>query len=948
MEHDVLLERDRELHRLGDLADEACVGRGRMVLIEGPPGIGKTRLLEAAREQARERGMTVLSARASGLDADFPLGVVRQLFEPLLAAADGDRRASLLHGAAGRAAELLGGAPAVARGLAEDTAPAHLHALYWLTANLAEHGPAALAIDDLHWADPGSLRFLRFLLPRLDELPVLVAVAARPAEPGPAREPIEALATDPLAIVLRPEPLSEDAVGALAAGLGDGADRRFVDACRRATGGNPFLVRELLRELAADGVAPTGAGVPLVRRLAPPTVARAVLLRLARLGDEAGALARAVAVLGEGVPLRRAAALAGVSSDDAAATAATLAGAHILAPGRPLAFAHPILRAAVYADVEPGALAAAHRRAADLLATEGAGADEVAVHLLASEPAADPAVVSTLRDAAGRALGRGAAATAVACLRRALAEPPPVAERGPILFDLASAEVQSGDPGPGTEHFEEAVRVTEDPRARAAYVEEHALALFAADRRDDAFRLFERAVEDVGGGDPDMALALEGHMVAMARLERSRMGWARERLARHDGLTGATPGERLLLATRAHINAFSRRSDASAAALADDAERALAGGRLLDEARSWAPPVFLAIDLLLLADRLEPARQVLDKSVEEARRRGSAPAFAFASSIRAGLLARAGALADAEADARSSGELSLDQGWFVAIPNGLGSLLGVLVDRGALDDAERFLERSGMAERPRDADLGFDRVIHARARLRAARGDFDGAREDLELLGRPRARWNTFPTLIPPVLIAPQLAPQDREEARAAAATTLSDAHRWGTPRAIGMALHAFALVEEGEPALELLGEAVATLEDSPARLEHARALCDLGAALRRANRRTAAREPLRAALDLADACGARLLAERARQELRAAGGRPRRPRVSGVDALTASERRIARMAAEGLSNPDIAQALFVTTKTVEAHLSNAYRKLAIRSRAELPAALRSSDREAR
>jgi DNA-binding NarL/FixJ family response regulator len=154
------------------------------------------------------------------------------------------------------------------------------------------------------------------------------------------------------------------------------------------------------------------------------------------------------------------------------------------------------------------------------------------------------------------------------------------------------------------------------------------------------------------------------------------------------------------------------------------------------------------------------------------------------------------------------------------------------------------------------------------------------------------------------------------------------------------MALRARGLALGGEDGLELLAEAAAVLAESPARLEHARALEDLGAALRRAGRRSDARGPLREALDLADACGARPLAERARHELRAAGGRPRRPRISGVEALTASERRIAAMAADGLSNPEIAQALFVTKKTVETHLAGAYRKLGIRSRTQLPAAL--------
>jgi DNA-binding CsgD family transcriptional regulator len=147
-------------------------------------------------------------------------------------------------------------------------------------------------------------------------------------------------------------------------------------------------------------------------------------------------------------------------------------------------------------------------------------------------------------------------------------------------------------------------------------------------------------------------------------------------------------------------------------------------------------------------------------------------------------------------------------------------------------------------------------------------------------------------------------------------------------------------VIEGGAQGLTRLHEAVRVLEGSPARLEHARALVELGAALRRANQRAAAREPLRDGLELAQACGATRLIERARTELLAAGARPRRELRSGVDALTASERRIAQMAASGMSNPEIAQALFVTIKTVEGHLSGVYRKLDVRSRGELPAAL--------
>jgi DNA-binding CsgD family transcriptional regulator len=178
------------------------------------------------------------------------------------------------------------------------------------------------------------------------------------------------------------------------------------------------------------------------------------------------------------------------------------------------------------------------------------------------------------------------------------------------------------------------------------------------------------------------------------------------------------------------------------------------------------------------------------------------------------------------------------------------------------------------------------------------------------------------------------------DEARRYAAEELALARQWGAPRALGRSLVAAGLAEGGEDGIALLCEAVAVLEPSPARLQHAKALVELGSALRRANRRSEAREPLRHGLDLATTCGAAPLAEQAETELLATGARPRRIALSGVDSLTPSERRVAQMAAEGNTNREIAQALFVTTKTVEVHLSSVYRKLDISSRSQLPRAL--------
>ena len=176
----------------------------------------------------------------------------------------------------------------------------------------------------------------------------------------------------------------------------------------------------------------------------------------------------------------------------------------------------------------------------------------------------------------------------------------------------------------------------------------------------------------------------------------------------------------------------------------------------------------------------------------------------------------------------------------------------------------------------------------------------------------------------------------EREGARELAQAELADVRVFGAPRALGVALRVAGLAEGGQRGLELLRESVASLRDSPAVLELAHSLTELGAALRRAGQRAAAREPLAEALELAVRCGARRLAARAREELKATGARPRREWRTGVEALTPSELRIVRLAAEGRTNREIAHELYVTLKTVEGHLSRAYTKLGIEGRAQL------------
>ena len=373
----LLLERRQELNRIESVLAEAWNGRGSFVVVEGPAGIGKTALLGAARAAAVESGIRVLRARGAELEREFAFGVVRQLFEPALAAASESERADLLQGAAGVAAGLLGlpGAPPSVSppSLGSDPSFAILHGLYWLCANLAAAGPLCLIVDDAHWADAPTLRYLAFLLTRLEELNVALVVATRPREAGPYAGLLTTVTTDSSSEVIRLSPLTRAAVAQLLeAELSQPADPDVVDTCLRVTRGSPFLVRELVEAQSEGGI---GSSVH--------TVGRSVLLRLQRLPEHAGHLARALAVL-EQSDLANAARLAGLDELEAADAADLLATAGILEPGRPLTFVHPLVRSGIYSELSSAERAQGHRRAAQLLAEQAGTDPRVAEHLLVS------------------------------------------------------------------------------------------------------------------------------------------------------------------------------------------------------------------------------------------------------------------------------------------------------------------------------------------------------------------------------------------------------------------------------------------------------------------------------------------------------------------------------------------------------------------------------------
>ncbi len=510
-----LLERELELSSLIAALAEAREGNGRLVLVEAPAGLGKTSLLGAALEHAGEAGFTALRARASDLERDFAYGCVRQLLEPLVVRLSGPDHERVFAGAAGLSEHLF--APSGPVAPATDNAFAMLHALYWLLNNIAEDAPVLLCVDDLHWADSESLRFLAFLAPRLDGLALAILASARTGE-GDTGE-MSRVTTAPEAQVLRPAPLSAEATATLCERtLGDGVSAEFSAACREATGGNPFLLGSLLRE-AVERDFPTDAeGAERVLQIGPTAVARAIVLRLADRPPAATAFVRALAVLGDGAGLPEVARLADLSPGEAAQAADMLVTLSILEPADRLAFTHPIVREAIYSEIGSRHRAIAHARAADLLAASGAAEQRVAAQIVQAEPAGDPERIELLRRVAADALGRGAPGAAAAWLRRAIREGGPPGMRGELLLELSSAELRLGRPEAAVDQLTTAAKLlVDEPDLLALSVRLLGGAFTWSGEADRAVEAIGDVLDTLERTDREQALVLEAERAAYAQ-----------------------------------------------------------------------------------------------------------------------------------------------------------------------------------------------------------------------------------------------------------------------------------------------------------------------------------------------------------------------------------------------------------------------------------------------
>jgi DNA-binding CsgD family transcriptional regulator len=924
-----LLERERELETLSSAVAAAAGGAAGLVLVQGPAGIGKSRLLAEARTLAEERGLGVRSARGGELEQDFPFGIVRQLFESQLVGES--ERSRLLAGAAGAAAAVFGyrdedaGEP-LGEGLFRV-----LHGLYWLTVNLSSERALLLVIDDLHWCDSASLRFLAYLARRLDELPVVLVASLRSSEPDADQAILEELLSEPHAQLLIPGPLTAAAVTAVVRDrLGEGVETAFAEACRSSTDGNPLLLNELLKALVADRVPPDAAHADVVAELGPRAASRAVLLRLARLSEDAVQVARAISVLGDGADFTVVAELAGLDALAVAAATRELVRAEILRPELPLGFVHALVQAAVYHDLAPGERVLYHERAATLLVGLGAPKERVAAHLLLMPARGEEWVVDMLRSAADASVAKGDPDAAVSLLRRALDEPPRPELRLELLLDLGRVEAMTSLPA-AAGHLRSAYELARDPSVRGRAADQLARSLVFLGAPDEGAAIAARAAEELPAELADFALRLEAVELFALVFGAEPEGDRRERLRAYWELEpSGGVGARSLAAVAAWNWAQCAGPADRVCALA---RSALEGGELL--AADGLMPMVAAVPLAL-AD-LDEAVEVWEAQRAEAHRRGSMFRLAGVQLWSGYTHYLRGELGEAEPELRASLETLTLWGMPARSQWTAPFLAEVLVERGALGAARSLLDGSGSPPAGSDQAILLDR---ARMRMLLDEGRPEEALAYADVY-EFHAAWKRHPTYVPWRSLKAQALDRlgRHDEAAVLAGEELEIARGWGSPGTVGRSLRVLGTILRAD-GIEQLEEACALLEQTPARLEHAKALTALGVALRHARKPTDAREPMRRALELADLCGAQPLADDVRAEIYATGARPRTTALRGVLSLTASERRVADLAADGQTNRDIAQTLYVTPKTVEVHLSNAYRKLGIGSRRELERAL--------
>ena len=919
-----LIERAAEVSAVQELVAGAVDGAGGTLLFAGRAGIGKSSLLTHATEVARALGVRVLSSFPTPVSTGLSHGVVRDWLGPLARTAIAGE--SPFDGPAAPLADALS-APVTTDHDVWNIAALD-YALTWTVESLSGEQPLLLLVDDLQWADLGSLQLLDLLAARLHQLPVALLLGLRTGEPMVGREVVDRLVRR--ARVLEPAPLSLLGVEQL---------RRRATRTRlpssvstrdllELTGGVPFLLQELLRSDRPDR--------------APRGVVSSVRDRLGRLGQTALEVARMVAVLGDEAGFDTLAELTGLTAAELADPLELLTDADIVGLGMWRAWpAHPLVAEAILTSMTASERSALHARAAAHLAALGRPRQVVASHLIHTVPGGDPAVVELLRAAGEESLDAGAPDVAAKQLLRAAGETPPDQTDPSLLATAAMAHLRADLNVEAFSLWERALAGMVAPEDRALCLADVGDARMNAGQRALAHACYREAVtllEHAGHGTSSPAL--RGLVARMAVAQVMYDG-------AHDVLEGTladtlaqppeedTPADRLLLSVAASTAAARGEDHLQAAALA---RRALGAGRLLAEEGSEGIGVYTATSVLSFADAFDEALQVLDAAIDESRRRGSSLGFTTASYCRGSVRLRKGHLRDALSDFDAALKAREHDRATQVGPAMVGSVVG-LVAIGAHEQALAL--EPALREAAATHDLLGARAVVAAGLVRASHGDHEQALADFRHAGRLLSPHVENPSIIEwrERSAWSLVGLGRREEAAEVAAEALERARRWGAPRAVGLALHTLAVTSPAAEAVPLLREAVAQLDAAGAVDLRARAGLELGALLVKATAedRTEGVRLLREALDYARTTDVPPVQRRAVRLLVRAGEPVTERGESPVGALTPGERRVVELAAAGDTNRQIAQKLFVTVKAVEWHLSNAYRKLGVSSRAQLP-----------
>jgi DNA-binding CsgD family transcriptional regulator len=898
-----LLGREREREVLDRLLDSVRAGRGGVLVVHGEAGVGKTAVLEYAVEAAREFRI----ARTSGVEAEMelPFAAVQQLCSPFLDFLD--RLPQPQH-------EALGVAFGLNTGLAPNPFLVGL-AVLGLLAEAAEERPLLAVADDAHWLDHASARALAFVARRLLAEKIALVFAAR--------EPDDLLSGLPELHVLSLG--HRDARMLLESALPARLDEHVLDRIVVETRGNPLALLELPRGLTPTQLA-GGFGLPAAVPLSA-SIEESFTRRLASLPGDARRLLLVAAAdpVGDPALVWRAAQQLGIPGS----VAETVEANGLLELGARVVFRHPLVRSAVYRAAGLKERRAVHRALAEATDPE-IDPDRRAWHRAQAASMPDEDVAAELERSAGRAQARGGLSAVAAFLERAAALTPDPTHRAKRLLVAAGAKRDAGDleaalgllVGVEAEVLDELGRARVDLLRGQIALEQR--------RGGDAGRLFLSAASRLESLDPELAREtyLEALGGAMASDVEVIGGAPAVAAAARAAPRGTAPPRTVDVLLDAFTTRLTDGYAAAAPTLARALELLLAMDVSGEDVGRWLS-VSTSRNSNIVALEMwddEALHLLAARQVQVARDAGALLHLQFALSFLARSHMLAGEL--------TAASLMIDEARLIAEATGTPALVNAPMILAAWRGSEAQASELIDATSEEAATRGWTSNNYARSVLYNGLGRHDAARD---------AAWEAFQP--DPIGYGSWLLPELAEAAsRTADRALLESALEWLSERtrvissgwATGIEARVRALLSEGEVADSLYRQSIADLSGTRVRLELARTHLVYGEWLRRERRRLDARKQLRTALEAFAGMGAEAFARRAERELLATGERARKRTVDTLDQLTPQETQIARLAANGHTNREIAAQLFISPSTVEYHLRKAFRKLGVKSRTQL------------